>query len=143
MVTWWATALPVVLRSQAPGVVLVAVLLPLRTTDAQRVADLWWGAGAGLAGGVGVGLLYYALATGTMSVVAPTTAVAAVAIPVVTSIALGERPGWLAVAGILLGIGTIALVSRPTSNSQTPARPSGLGLALVAGIAIGLFLLAL
>jgi len=143
MVTRRVATIPVVLLSQATGLVLVAVILPLLGTEAPRVADLWWGAGAGLAGGVGVGLLYYALANGTMSVVAPTTAVAAVAIPVVTSIALGERPGWLAVAGILLGIGAIALVSRPTSNSQSPARPSGLGLALVAGIAIGLFLLAL
>ncbi len=143
MVTRRVATVPVVLLSQATGLVLVAVILPLLGTEAPRVADLWWGAGAGLAGGVGVGLLYYALANGTMSVVAPTTAVAAVAIPVVTSIALGERPGWLAVAGILLGIGAIALVSRPTSNSQSPARPSGLGLALVAGIAIGLFLLAL
>jgi drug/metabolite transporter (DMT)-like permease len=143
MVTRRVATIPVVLLSQATGLVLVAVILPLLRTEAPSVADLWWGAGAGLAGGVGVGLLYYALATGTMSVVAPTTAVAAVAIPVVTSIALGERPGWLAVAGILLGIGAIALVSRPTSNSQTPARRSGLGLAVVAGIAIGLFLLAL
>jgi len=143
MVTRRAATIPVVLLSQATGLVLFAVILPLLGTEAPRVADLWWGAGAGLAGGVGVGLLYYALATGTMSVVAPTTAVAAVAIPVVTSIALGERPGWLAVAGILLGIAAIALVSRPTSNAQTPARSTGLGLALVAGIAIGLFLLAL
>ena len=143
MVTRRVATIPVVLLSQATGLVLVAVILPLVGTEAPRVADLWWGAGAGLAGGVGVGLLYYALANGTMSVVAPTTAVAAVAIPVVTSIALGERPGWLAVAGIFLGIGAIALVSRPTSNAQTSARSTGLGLALVAGIAIGLFLLAL
>ncbi len=46
-------------------------------------------------------LLYRALAVGTMSIVAPTTAVIAVALPVVTSIALGERPGWLPVIGIL------------------------------------------
>jgi len=42
-----------------------------------------------------------------------------------------------------LGIGAIALVSRPTVNTQGPPRPSGLGVALVAGVAIGLFLLAL
>jgi drug/metabolite transporter (DMT)-like permease len=119
------------------------VFLPLFSTAEPRAADLWWGAAAGLAGGVGVGLLYYGLAIGTMSVVAPTTAVLAVAIPVVASIALGERPGWLAIAGIVLGIAAIALVSRPTVTSETPARPSGLGVALLAGVAIGLFLLAL
>ena len=142
MVTRRVATIPVVLLSQAVGLVMVAVILPFLGV-APRAADLWWGGAAGLAGGVGVGLLYRALAVGTMSVVAPTTAVLAVAIPVVASIALGERPGSLAVAGILLGIASIALVSRPTVSTETAARPSGLGIAFVAGIAIGLFLLAL
>jgi len=143
MVTKRVATVPVVLLSQATGLVMVAIILPFLGTAMPRSADLWWGAAGGLAGGVGVALLYYGLAIGTMSVVAPTTAVLAVAIPVLTSIALGERPGWLAIAGILLGIGAIALVSRPTVNTQGPPRPSGLGVALVAGVAIGLFLLAL
>jgi len=143
MVAKRVATVPVVLLSQATGLVMVALILPFLGTAAPRAADLWWGAAGGLAGGVGVALLYYGLAIGTMSVVAPTTAVLAVAIPVLTSIALGERPGWLAIAGILLGIGAIALVSRPTANPQSTARRSGLGVALVAGVAIGLFLLAL
>jgi len=143
MVTKRVATVPVVLLSQATGLVMVALILPFLGTAAPRAADLWWGAAGGLAGGVGVALLYYGLAIGTMSVVAPTTAVLAVAIPVLTSIALGERPGWLAIVGILLGIGAIALVSRPTANPQSTARRSGLGVALVAGVAIGLFLLAL
>jgi drug/metabolite transporter (DMT)-like permease len=143
MVTKRVATVPVVLLSQATGLVMVAIILPFLGTAPPRAADLWWGAGGGLAGGVGVALLYYGLAKGTMSVVAPTTAVLAVAIPVLTSIALGERPGWLAIAGILLGVGAIALVSRPTVNTEGPPRPSGLGVALVAGVAIGLFLLAL
>jgi len=143
MVTKRVATVPVVLLSQATGLVMVAIILPFLGTAPPRAPDLWWGAGGGLAGGVGVALLYYGLANGTMSVVAPTTAVLAVAIPVLTSIALGERPGWLAIAGILLGIGAIALVSRPTVNTAGPPRPSGLGVALVAGVAIGLFLLAL
>ena len=143
IVTRRVSAIPVVLISQASGLVLVALALPLLPTAAPRAADLWWGAGAGLAGGIGVAFLYYALASGTMAVVAPTTAVAAVGIPVITSIALGERPGWLAVAGIALGIAAIALVSRQTQTPAEVPRPSGLRPALLSGVAIGLFLLAL
>jgi len=143
IVTRRTSAIPVVLISQASGLVLVALVLPLLPAASPRAADLWWGAGAGLAGGIGVALLYYALAAGTMSVVAPTTAVAAVAIPVITSIALGERPGWLAVAGIALGIAAITLVSRQTQTPTDAARPSGLRPALLSGVAIGLFLIAL
>jgi len=143
IVTRRVSAIPVVLISQASGLVLVALALPLLPTAAPRAADLWWGAGAGLAGGIGVAFLYYALASGTMAVVAPTTAVAAVGIPVITSIALGERPGWLAVAGIGLGIAAITLVSRQTQTAAQATRPSGLRPALLSGVAIGLFLLAL
>jgi drug/metabolite transporter (DMT)-like permease len=143
IVTRRASTIPVVLISQASGLVLVALVLPLLPAAAPRPADLWWGAGAGLAGGIGVGLLYYALATGTMSVVAPTTAVAAVAIPVITSIALGERPGSLAVAGIALGIAAIMLVSRQTPTAAESTRSSGLRPALLSGVAIGVFLIAL
>lgn len=137
-----AAALLVVLVSQACGLVLVTLALPLLPAATPHPADLWWGAAAGLAGGIGVALLYRALATGTMSIVAPTTAVTAVALPVVTSIALGERPGGLVVVGILIGILAIVLVSRQTGT--TPAtQSSGVGPALSAGVAIGIFLLAL
>lgn len=146
-----AAALPVVLLSQGSGLVLVVLALPLLPAATPRAADLWWGVIAGLAGGIGVALLYRALARGTMSVVAPITAVTAVALPVLTSIALGERPGWLAVVGILLGIAAIVLVSRqPGSARPSPdgragqgVRTNAVGPALVAGVAFGIFLLGL
>jgi drug/metabolite transporter (DMT)-like permease len=149
-----AATLPIVLVSQSAGLVLVALALPLLPAATPRAADLWWGVVAGLAGGVGVALLYRALAIGSMSIVAPITAVAAVALPVLISIVLGERPGRLTIAGILLGIAAIVLMSRQarrtaqtagTAGTAEPviARRSGVGLALVAGIAIGVFLFAL
>src|SRR4051812_9125482 len=131
---------------------MVVLALPLLPAAAPTTADLWWGAAAGLFGGFGVALLYRALATGTMSVVAPITAVTAVTLPVVTSIALGERPGWLPVAGIALGIASIVLVSRQTGATRASSpdgrggqgvRTPGIRPALLAGIGVGIFLLAL
>ncbi|HXE84114.1 MAG TPA: DMT family transporter [Gemmatimonadales bacterium] len=140
-----ANALPVVLISQAIGLVLVAVAIPLLPAASPSRADLWWGALAGITGGIGVALLYRALAIGTMSVVAPITAVVAVALPVVISVVLGERPRGLPLLGILLGIAAIVLVSRPTVQpSDSPAaRRSGVGHAFLAGIGVALFLLTL
>jgi drug/metabolite transporter (DMT)-like permease len=145
-----AGALPVVFLSQASGLVILALLLPLLPHASHSRPDLIWGAIAGLTGGIGVALLYHALSIGTMAVVAPTTAVCAVTIPVVVSVLLGERPVPLAVAGIALGIGSIVLVSRqtiahaeshePTSRSR---RSSGIGIALLSGVAIGFFFLSL
>src|SRR4029077_20534465 len=140
LVTRRAGMLPVVVLSQLSGLVLLLVLMPFLPPAAPSRADLLWGASAGLTGGVGVALLYRALAIGTMAVVAPTTAVCAVAIPVVVSVLLGERPVPLAVAGIGLGIVSIGLVSQQPAASS-PRRSSGVGTALASGVAIGLFLL--
>ena len=146
-----AGAIPVVVLSQASGLALVALMLPLLPDAAPSRADLFWGGVAGLTGGIGVALLYRALAIGIMAVVAPTTAVCAVAIPVVVSVLLGERPVPLAIAGIVLGVVSIVLVSQQRATEQAdrgdqasvPNRRSGVGTALASGVAIGFFFLAL
>jgi drug/metabolite transporter (DMT)-like permease len=142
-----ADATVIVIVSQGAGLLLVAVILPILGTPMPGREDWIWGSLAGLTGGVGVALLYRALAIGVMAVVAPTTAVCAVAVPIAIAVVLGERPGVQAIAGILLAIAAIALVSQQESSGDeraSSARPrSGLGLALASGIAIGLFLFTL
>jgi drug/metabolite transporter (DMT)-like permease len=145
-----ASAIPVVFLSQASGLILLAAALPFLPEAAPTRADLLWGVLAGLTGGVGVALLYHALAIGTMAVVAPTTAVCAVTIPVVVAVMLGERPSSLAAGGILLGIVSIVLVSRQTASAGAEQhsraldrRGTGVGIALISGVAIGFFFLTL
>jgi drug/metabolite transporter (DMT)-like permease len=143
-----AGTIPVVFLSQLSGLVMLALLLPLLPHSMPTPADLLWGACAGLSGGIGVALLYRALAIGIMAVVAPTTAVCAVAIPVLVSVFLGERPVPLAVAGIALGVVSIVLVGRqqttaPSDRSASREQPTGIGTALASGVAIGFFFLAL
>jgi uncharacterized membrane protein len=142
--------IPVVVLSQASGLILLLLIMPLLPDASPARSDLLWGGAAGLTGGIGVALLYRALAIGTMAVVAPTTAVCAVAIPVLISVLLGERPLPLAIAGIALGIGSIILVSQApeppedrSSNIPQKKRASGVGTALASGVAIGFFLLTL
>ncbi|MGH7499807.1 MAG: EamA family transporter [Gemmatimonadales bacterium] len=145
-----AGTIPVVLLSQLSGLALLALLLPLLPHASPSRADLLWGASAGLTGSVGVALLYRGLAIGRMAVVAPTTAVCAVAIPVMVSMLLGERLVPLALAGIILGVVSIVLVSQQTAaesgepGAAGPGRlPPGVGIALVSGVAIGFFFLSL
>jgi drug/metabolite transporter (DMT)-like permease len=145
-----AGTIPVVILSQASGLILLALVLPLLSDSSPSRADLLWGVLAGLTGGIGVALLYRALAIGVMAVVAPTTAVCAVTIPVVVSVLLGERPGPLAAIGMALGIGSIVLVSQQSpavhsdpASSTAPARGSGVGTALASGVLIGFFFLTL
>jgi drug/metabolite transporter (DMT)-like permease len=145
-----AGTIPVVILSQFSGLALLVLILPLLPQSSPSQNDLFWGGVAGLTGGIGVALLYRALAIGIMGVVAPTTAVCAVAIPVVASLLLGEWPVPLALAGIALGIVSVVLVSQQTAAQPEPHDPapprrrsSGVGTALASGVAIGFFFLAL
>ena len=133
--------LATVVVSQAAGLLLLAVLVPCLPSVATQ-ADLLWGGAAGLAGGIGVGLLYRALAIGTMAIVAPTTAVCAVLIPVAAETIAGERLAARTIAGIVLAVVAIVLVSQ-ASHVERAVRARPLSLAIVSGIAIGFFFLAL
>jgi drug/metabolite transporter (DMT)-like permease len=91
--------------------------------------------------------LYRALAIGTMSIVAPITAVCAAAVPVVVAVVLGERPGPVAVLGIALAALAIVLLSLSDRSDPAERREgsgrSAAGLAFIAGVAVGLFFLCL
>ena len=129
--------------AQLAGLVLLVLVLPLLPAGSPLRSDYLWGAASGVAGGTGVALLYRALAVGTMSIVAPTTAVCAAAVPVVVAFALGERPGALAGVGIVLAAMAIVLLSRGASLDEMPKAQSGIALALMSGVAVGLFFLCL
>jgi drug/metabolite transporter (DMT)-like permease len=137
---------PVVVISQLVGLLLVGAVLAVMRPAAPAGADLAWGAVGGVAGGIGVALLYHALSISAMSVVAPVTAVCAIAVPVVAGLAFGERPGAAALAGVVLSAFAIALISRePAPDRPVLLGVSGRGvvLALLAGLAIGAFYVAL
>jgi drug/metabolite transporter (DMT)-like permease len=147
-----APVIPVVTLAQGTGVVLLLAMVPLLPPTSPSIADLSWGAAAGLAGGAGVAWLYRALAVGTMAIVAPVTAVAAVAIPVAVGLLLGERPGVLTLIGIITALLSIVLVSQQPAEGGTEGAsagtsalrvPRGVGIALLSGVAIGLFYLCL
>jgi len=145
-----ANTVATVLVTQFVGLVLLLAVLPFLPAATISSSDWLWGVIAGLSGGIGVALLYRALAVGTMAVVAPITAVCAAIIPVLFAFASGERVRSLSVVGIGLALVAIAMVSQPRTQSGAgslpPTKlslPPGLGLALLAGVAVGLFFLSL
>src|SRR4051794_6021737 len=86
----------VLLVSQACAA-LGAIVLVLVIHGDPIGRDLAYGAAAGVANGLGLGLLYRGLATGGMGVVAPITAVVGAIVPVAWGIARGERPSAIAI----------------------------------------------
>jgi drug/metabolite transporter (DMT)-like permease len=144
-----ANTIATVFVSQFVGLVLLLLVLPFLPAATISSGDWIWGFVAGLSGGIGVALLYRALAIGAMAVIAPTTAVIAAIIPVFFALVLGERLGLLTWSGIALALVAIGLVSRPASDDpktgqpKSRAFPPGFGLALLSGFAVGIFFLSL
>lgn len=146
-----ANTFATVFWSQLVGLVLLGLVLPFLPAATVSSRDWVWGFVAGLSGGIGVALLYRALAIGKMAVVAPTTAVIAAMIPVVFAFVLGERLRSLTLIGVALALVAIVLVSRPApqGNGLEPAQsssrklPPGFSLALLSGVAVGIFFLSL
>lgn len=116
------------------GVALGLAILRGETTPLP--ADLVWSVLGGVTGGIGITALYRGLAVGRMGIVAPVTGVIAALIPVAAGIALEGLPTTLVLVGIALAVLAVVLVSRVRDEGSGP---SGLGLALIAGIGIGSF----
>ncbi len=125
----------VVLASQLAGTVVALALAVIRGESAPSTADIGWSVAGGLAGGIGISALYQGLAVGRMGIVAPITGVIAALIPVAVGIAFEGLPTPLVLLGIGLAFVAVVLVSRVSDEG---GRSSGVGLALVAGVAIGL-----
>jgi len=139
-----AAALSATVVAQGIGLLLVVLAMPLFPAEPPSIIGMLWGAGAGATGGMGVALLYYGLAVGRVSVVAPVTAVCAITIPVLVAIGLGERPGPLALAGIAVAVASVALISRHDDPAGKPqGHDRSLAIALASGVAIGAFFVCL
>ena len=104
-----APALAVVFVGQLAGLA-VATVLAVVVPGRFDPGSLAWGAAAGLVGVLALLLFYRSLALGSMSVVAPVTAVLSAAVPVAAGLLLGERPSALALVGVLLALAAVVLV---------------------------------
>jgi drug/metabolite transporter (DMT)-like permease len=129
--------------SQCAGLASLLLVLPFACGDGLITTDLAWGAAGGLAGAVALVCFYGALAGGTMSVVAPLTAVVSAVVPVVTGLALGERPSAWALVGVGLALPAIALIARETADGPRRVSRPVLLAAFVAGVGFGFFFVAL
>jgi drug/metabolite transporter (DMT)-like permease len=129
-------AFAVTVVSQAAGFVALVVVVAIRGDVGGRSFAL--GLLAGIGGGAGLAAFYRALSLGTMSVVSPVVACGAV-VPFAVSIATGERPSGLALAGAGAALGGAVLASVEERRASSPGRARAIALAVVAAIALGLF----
>jgi drug/metabolite transporter (DMT)-like permease len=145
-----------VLYSQAlQSVVLLVVVVAVN--QPYSAAGLAWGTAAGAVGAAGLVAYYQALATGQTAIVAPLASSGAV-LPLLVDLARGERPGPVALAGLVMVLAGIVVTSlaageqdeeapAPTWHGPpatrrrvaVPRPPVPVLLALVAAVLFGLF----
>ena len=93
---------------------------------------------AGVGGAIGLAAFYRALAVGTMSIVSPVTACGAL-VPFTLALATGESPSGLVIGGAVVALAGAVLASAEEHRAGDAGRRRGALLAIVAAIAIGLF----
>jgi uncharacterized membrane protein len=135
-------ALVVVALSQLAGTLLVVLVVPVVGGTASA-RDILLGAAAGLLGALALALFYAALASGSMSVVAPVTAVCGAAVPVLAGLATGDALSPPALAGVVLALPAIALAASEGGLGALRSDLRGLTRPVLAGLGLGGVLLLL
>jgi uncharacterized membrane protein len=129
----------VAIVSQASGLVLLLAVMPL--TGGHFTHDaLLYGLLGGACGGLGIVLLYHALSIGKMGVVSPITAVLAASLPVFVGIARGDRLSAWQLAGIVLALAAVVLISLSTEpDGRFEFSTAGVREAMASGLLLGGF----
>ncbi len=128
--------------SQAIGLAGLLVWVLVAGDAFPGISPLLPAAAAGIAGLVGLGALYRGFAVGAMGIVAPISAASPIVVLAVDA-TKGKTPAplqWLGIALVLTGI---AALSREPSNSGQRRVAAGAGLAVVAAMGFGLFVVGL
>jgi drug/metabolite transporter (DMT)-like permease len=137
---------PVLVGFWSQGAATIAsILLLLVLRPPLEPGQVPWGLVAGVATGIGLALLYRAMAAGAISLVAPIVACSVIC-PVVFAVATGETLTPLAAAGVvamIVGIVLASLQPIPVPGDPTDTGAAGdrraIALAIASAVAFGLF----
>ncbi|WP_370418171.1 EamA family transporter [Streptomyces sp. QH1-20] len=129
-------ALTVVVVSQLLAVVVLGAVVVATGGWSEAGPRLWYAVAAGVVGPAAMLCFYRALALGPMGVVSPLGALGGVAVPVGVGLVIGERPGLLQIAGIVVAVAGVVLASGPGFGGA-PVQRQTLVLTLVAAFGFG------
>lgn len=120
------------------GLIILTSIALIRGEALPPWPQLGWGALAGVIGAIGLTALYGALSVGKMGINAPVAAVIGAALPIFFGIFSEGLPRVVQISGFLLALAALWLLAKPSQAGE--GTPKGLGLAIIAGIFTGLFL---
>jgi drug/metabolite transporter (DMT)-like permease len=136
------SALTVLLVSQPVGLVLALAVALVFGGDSLGSRDAAIAFGAGAVVVLALAAFYRAMALGSVSVVA-TIGALGVLVPVTAGLLQGDRPSVIQLVGAAGGIVGVILVTREPDSEWRAAGRASVGLAALAALGFGAFLLAL
>jgi drug/metabolite transporter (DMT)-like permease len=123
-----ASVIRVLLLEQVVSLGLALLIVPWLSPLRLSAAAAGWGAEAGITGIFGAMVLYLGFRHAAFSVASTLSAVSSAGLSVAAGLLFGERPGALALAGIMLALPAIAAVSAgPVSAGPVSAGPVSAG----------------
>jgi drug/metabolite transporter (DMT)-like permease len=129
----------VLIVASLSGILLLVILAAAANEAPPSLFDAAWAAGAGVSGSLGITALYQGLAIGHAAQVAPLAAVITAVIPIAVGSWQEGVPSAVQTLGFGIALPAVWLVSRSSGSDQS-ASSTGLGLACLAGIGFGGFL---
>ncbi|HCA87072.1 MAG TPA: hypothetical protein DEQ61_17285 [Streptomyces sp.] len=128
-------ALTVVVVSQTIAAGVLGAIVLATGAWSEAGPRLWFAVAAGIAGPAAMLAFYRALALGPMGVVSPLASIGVV-VPLGAGLTLGERPGAMQAAGILVAVAGVLLAGGPELRGA-PVQRQAIIYALVAAFGFG------
>ena len=134
----FANSASITFFGQATAFVGIGVFLVIVQTPVMPVESWLWTTGGGFGGAIALVAFYKAMSLGSMTVIAPITAVIGLSVPVFAGVLSGERPSGIAWIGILLAVVAVALVADALGKHDLPTPPRVIWMAVAAGLGFGM-----
>lgn len=134
----FANSASITFFGQAAAFVGIGVFLAVVQTPVMPLESWLWTTGGGFGGALALVAFYKAMSLGSMTVIAPITAVIGLSVPVFAGVLSGERPSGSAWIGILLAIVAVALVADVLGKHDLPTPSRVIWMAVAAGLGFGM-----
>jgi drug/metabolite transporter (DMT)-like permease len=134
----FANSASITFFGQAMAFMGIGVFLLFVRTPVMPLESWLWTTGGGFGGALALVAFYKAMSMGSMTVIAPITAVIGLSVPVIAGVLSGERPSGSAWIGILLATIAVALVADVLDRHDLPTPPRVIWMAVAAGLGFGM-----
>jgi drug/metabolite transporter (DMT)-like permease len=136
-------AAAVTFLGQFVALVLLTAIITFGSTPMMSAHDWLWSGFAGAGGAIALIAFYQAMSLGSMTVVAPISAIVGMCSPVVVGLFQGERPAHIAYFGMALAAIAVALVGDVLDHHDLPTPLRSIVYAFVSGLGFGVIFVCL